>query len=100
LEILKQQKDLSSNLCDIQEQMLHKMSNATRLVEKLRLKGLVTREIREDNRRMVDITLTAKGLTLLDGIQKKLCAYQCEYENKLTGKEYSQLSELLNKLRK
>jgi DNA-binding MarR family transcriptional regulator len=100
LEILKQQKDLSSNLCDIQEQMLHKMSNATRLVEKLRLKGLVTREIREDNRRMVDITITAKGLTLLDRIQKKLSEFQCEYENKLTDNEYSQLSELLNKLRK
>jgi DNA-binding MarR family transcriptional regulator len=100
LEILHHQEDLSSNLCDIQERMLHKMSNATRLVEKLRLKGLVTREIREDNRRMVDITITAKGLALLDMIQKKLSVYQCEFEKKLTKDEYSQLAGLLNKLRK
>src|ERR1700748_947430 len=55
LVILKRQPGKTCNLCEVQMQMMHKMSNATRLVEKLRLKGLVTRETDEENRRKVDI---------------------------------------------
>ena len=88
------------NLCDVQEQMFHKMSNATRLVEKLRIKGLVTRDIDEDNRRRVDISITAKGLVFLEKIEIKLKeGRHCYYENKLTDKEYILLADLLDKFR-
>jgi len=70
LHIIKKQGCQPCNLCDIQEQMMHKMSNATRLVEKLRLKGLVTRDVCEDNRRRVEICITEKGLQLLDAVEK------------------------------
>ena len=99
LHIIKRQNDQTCNLCNIQEQMMHKMSNATRLVEKLRLKGLVTRDICEDNRRRVEICITDKGLQLLDAIEKKLSKYHFEHEAKLTDKEYTQLAELLDKMR-
>jgi len=89
------------NLCDVQEQMFHKMSNATRLVEKLRVKGYVTRDIDEDNRRRVDISITAKGLAFLEKIETKLKeGHHCYYENKLTDKEYLLLADLLEKIRK
>jgi len=89
------------NLCDVQEQMFHKMSNATRLVEKLRVKGLVTRDIDEDNRRRVDISITAKGLAFLEKIETKLKeGHQCYYENKLTDQEHILLADLLDKFRK
>lgn len=99
LHILKRQKDRSCNLCDIQDQMMHKMSNATRLVEKLRLKGLVTREVCEDNRRRVEISITEKGLSFLERIEKKLSKYHCDHEAKLTDEEYILLANLLDRMR-
>src|SRR5882757_1908255 len=96
LHIIKRQNEQTCNLCNIQEQMMHKMSNATRLVEKLRLKGLVTRDICEDNRRRVEISITDKGLALLDAIEKKLSKFHFEHEMKLTDQEYIQLAELLD----
>jgi DNA-binding MarR family transcriptional regulator len=99
LHIIKKQCDKTCNLCNIQEQMMHKMSNATRLVEKLRLKGLVTREICEDNRRRVEIGITEEGLQLLEKIEKKLSKYHSEHETNLTDEEYTQLADLLDKMR-
>ncbi|HMH22440.1 MAG TPA: MarR family transcriptional regulator [Puia sp.] len=99
LHIIKKQNEQTCNLCNIQEQMMHKMSNATRLVEKLRLKGLVTRNICKDNRRMVDIGITPKGLQLMDTIEKKLAKYHSENKMKLTEKEFTQLADLLDKMR-
>jgi len=99
LRILRDQKTHSFNLCSIQERMMHKMSNATRLVEKLRLKDLVTRETNEDNRRMVEIDITEKGMKLVEKIEKKLAEYNCGFDDKLTEKEYVQLANLLDKLR-
>ena len=100
LHIIKRQNDQSCNLWNIQDQMMHKMSNATRLVEKLRLKGLVTRETCEDNRRQVEISITREGLELLDAIEKKLRKMHFEHETKLSDQEYLQLAELLDKMRK
>ncbi|HWK06045.1 MAG TPA: MarR family transcriptional regulator [Puia sp.] len=99
LHIIKKQNEQPCNLCNIQEQMMHKMSNATRLVEKLRLKGLVTRDVCEDNRRRVEICITEKGLALMDAIEKKLNKYHFELGTKLTDKEYTQLADLLDKMR-
>jgi DNA-binding MarR family transcriptional regulator len=98
LHIIKKQNEQPCNLCNIQEQMMHKMSNATRLVEKLRLKGLVTRDVCEDNRRRVEICITEKGLALMDAIEKKLNKYHFELGTKLTDKEYTQLADLLDKM--
>lgn len=66
LRILRGQHGKPVNLYSIQERMLNRMSNATRLVEKLRLKGLVTRDLCEQNRRKVEIAITDKGMELLD----------------------------------
>lgn len=99
LHILKKQKEKACNLCDIQDQMMHKMSNATRLVEKLRLKGLVSREICEDNRRRVEITITDKGLKMLERIEHELQGYHLVHESKLSEEEYIRLADLLDKMR-
>jgi DNA-binding MarR family transcriptional regulator len=99
LHIVKKQARRNCNLCDVQEQMMHKMSNATRLVEKLRLKGLVTRETCEDNRRRVEIGITEKGLRLLEEIEKKLSKFHFEHETRMTDEEYTQLADLLDKMR-
>jgi DNA-binding MarR family transcriptional regulator len=58
LRILRGQHPKPVMLCQITERMIDKMSNATRLVEKLRQKGLVTRELNDKSRRKVDIKIT------------------------------------------
>ncbi|MEL6538998.1 MAG: MarR family transcriptional regulator [Bacteroidota bacterium] len=65
LRILRGQHPESVCVADIKERMIDKMSNVSRLVEKLYQKGLVTRETSKQDRRMVDIQLTQPGLDLL-----------------------------------
>ena len=98
LFILKKQPGKTCNLCEVQTQMMHKMSNATRLVEKLRLKGLLTRETDKENRRKVDITITSKGLAFLEKVEKKLLDHHHPfYESRLCEEEYNRLADLLDK---
>jgi DNA-binding MarR family transcriptional regulator len=85
-------------LGEITERMIDKNSNATRLVEKLRLKGFLKRDICKTNRRQVDITITPKGLSLLDALDVHIDEWQNEHL-KIKKSEVQQLNELLDKLR-
>ena len=55
LRILRGQKGRPANMCIIQERMLSKNSNTTRLIDKLLLKELVTREVCPENRRKIEV---------------------------------------------
>lgn len=89
----------SSNLCQVQERMLDRMSNATRLVEKLRQKKLVTRELCPANRRKVDIRITQEGLELLALIDEKMTAMYEEMCGRITEEEARLLNALLDRMR-
>ncbi|MBK8289568.1 MAG: MarR family transcriptional regulator [Flammeovirgaceae bacterium] len=85
-------------LAEITERMIDKSSNCTRLVEKLRQKGLVDRETCESNRRQVDISITDKGQSLL----KKIDGNQHTWLDtmaKLSKAEAKELNRILDKLR-
>lgn len=99
LRILRGQKSKPANLFLIQDRMIHKMSNATRLVEKLRLKGYVKRVTCEENRRKVEITITDKGLQLLDELEPRIRKSESDTFSSLTEKDAIQLGRLLDKLR-
>ena len=99
LRILRGASPKPMMLSEITCRMLDKSSNATRLVEKLRLKGYVKRELCPSNRRQVDIVVTEKGLSLLTKIDNE----SAEWENNLRGvtkTEAQELNRLLDKLRK
>lgn len=98
LRILRGSHPKPMMLADITSRMIDKNSNATRLVEKLRLKGLVKREICKNNRRQVDISITDKGLNLLVKIDRASEAWQKALKH-LTKAEAQQLNQLLDKLR-
>ena len=85
-------------LAEVTTRMLDKSSNATRLVEKLRQKGLVKREICETNRRQVDIIITDKGLSLLTKIDKTTDDWMKTMKN-LSRQDAQELNRLLDKLR-
>ncbi|KAA3638346.1 MAG: MarR family transcriptional regulator [Bacteroidetes bacterium] len=99
LRILRGQKGNPVNLKDLQERMMQKTSNVTRLVEKLRLKGLLERVQCMENRRKVEITITDKGLKLLEEMQPEMDAMNDRFAKVLTEEEASVLSDLLDKLR-
>jgi len=88
-------KPLTLNL--ITERMIDIMSNATRLVDKLVIKGFVSKKINEYNRRQVDILITKDGLDLLASIDIVMDKILDKYNN-LTEEEAIQLNKLLDKL--
>jgi DNA-binding MarR family transcriptional regulator len=98
LRILKGQNGVPTTVSSIQERMLNKMSNASRLVEKLKMKGLVERNECPADRRQVDILITREGLELLRTIQKQVEETNREIIN-LNDDEVEKLNELLDKLR-
>lgn len=98
LRILRGQGEKAVNLGLIQERMLDKNSNASRLIEKLRLKKLIDRQEAKEDRRQVDISITPKGLELLAKIDIALEDSEKKYHT-LSEQEADELSNLLDKLR-
>ncbi|MDR6301228.1 MarR family winged helix-turn-helix transcriptional regulator [Mesonia maritima] len=98
LRILRGQKGKPANLQTIQDRMVNKMSNTTRLVDKLIEKNLVDRCICEENRRKVEIFITEKGLKLLAEIDPLIEDKEKEITQNLNQNEITQLNSLLEKL--
>jgi len=98
LRILRGSNPKPMMLADITFRMIDKSSNATRLVEKLRQKGLVKREVCEGNRRQVDISITGQGLSLLKKIDNQVEKWS-EVLGSITKSEASELNRILDKLR-
>jgi len=82
----------------IRQRMLDKMSDTSRIVDRLVIKGLVKKEVCASDKRLVDVTITEKGQHLL----QKLDAFEPDMEalvNALTEEEATTLNNLLDKLR-
>ncbi|MFD1063313.1 MarR family winged helix-turn-helix transcriptional regulator [Winogradskyella litorisediminis] len=98
LRILRGQKGQPINLQDIQERMINKMSNTTRLVDKLLKKDFVNRIICKNNRRKVEISITRHGLKILQELDPKIDATETRVTSNLKKEELKQLNNLLLKL--
>lgn len=99
LRILRGQKGCPANMCVIQERMIAKTSNTTRLVDKLLLKEFVTRNVCPENRRKIEVLITEKGLKLLTELDPKIIEHENYFCSNLTSNELEQLNFLLEKLR-
>jgi DNA-binding MarR family transcriptional regulator len=99
LRILRGQKGKPANMCVIQERMIAKTSNTTRLVDKLLLKGLVNRSVCEDNRRKMEVGITQKGLNLLSELDPIVEESEQAFAKNLDDNEIQQLIALLEKYR-
>ncbi|UOG76190.1 MarR family transcriptional regulator [Hymenobacter tibetensis] len=97
LRILRGQHPKPATVNLLIDRMLDKTSNASRIVDKLETKKLVTRTVCPSNRRAVDIRITEAGLSLLLEIDKVLV--QAPHLRNLTETEAMQLNELLDKIR-
>ena len=78
--------------------MLDKNSNASRLVEKLRIKSFVERNPNKIDRRQVDILITKEGLNLLGELDEKMRNMGKDIMN-ISTEEAETLNHLLDKLR-
>lgn len=97
LRILRGQHPEPASVKLLTERMLDKMSNASRLVDKLLAKDFVERQVSKYDRRQVDIVITKKGKKVTEeastALDKAMSAFS------LNDKDAEQLSKLLDKLR-
>ncbi len=100
LRILRGQKGQPSNLSTIQDRMVSKMSNTTRIVDKLISKEYVSRVVCEKNRRKVEITITSQGLSILSEVDPVINRTEEAITENLSLAEITTLSEILQKLLK
>ncbi len=100
LRILRGQKGVPCSLQVIQERMIHKNSNTGRIIDKLILKNLVKRCVCSTNRRKVEISITEKGLDILEEMAPELDNINNATVKHLTTAEMETLNILLEKLRK
>jgi len=98
LRILRGQHPEAATVNLLIERMLDKSSNASRIVEKLRVKGLVKRKECKKDRRRVDVVITESGLELVETVTERLDEMM-DSISPITGDEAQQLNELLDKLR-
>ena len=98
LRILRGQYPTPATVNILKERMLDKMSDASRIVDRLVQKELVTRTVNKKDRRAVDILITQKGLDLLDNIHMEE-AMNDGLRTNLSEDEVKQLSNLLDKFR-
>jgi DNA-binding MarR family transcriptional regulator len=98
LRILRGQNENPITVSSIQERMLNKMSNASRLVEKLKQKKFVVRNECPTDRRQVDILITEKGMEVLNQLEEEIYGLNRKLVQ-LPEDEVDQLNSLLDKLR-
>lgn len=98
LRILRGQYPNAASVNLLIERMLDKMSNASRIVDKLVLKKLVERNVCPEDRRKADVVITEKGLTLLKKLDKTVDNWESQL-CQINTKEAKQLNLLLDKLR-
>ncbi len=97
LRILRGSKQPLSTL-QIRERMLDKMSDTSRIVERLQKKNLVEKKTCPADKRLVDVIISKKGLTLLEKLDQK----NAELDRIIQGlsvEEAKLLNELLDKMR-
>ncbi len=99
LRILRGQRDNPANLSTIQERMIDKSSNTTRLVDKLIKKGWVRRQVCKANRRKVEIFITEKGLEILKELDPITEQNNQNILKNLSPLQMEQLNDLLDTLR-
>jgi DNA-binding MarR family transcriptional regulator len=82
----------------IRERMLDKMSDSSRIVDRLIIKGLVKKLICKTDKRLVDVTITSKGLNILEKLDVKEDKME-KIVKALTKSEAKILNKLLDKIR-
>ena len=82
----------------LRERMLDKMSDTSRIVERMVSKNLVKKAVSEKDKRMVDVVITPEGSELLQNLDRRNEELDAVV-NHLSDQELETLNNLLDKLR-
>ena len=98
LRILRGRKGEAATVKLLNERMLDKSSNVSRLVDKLVQKKWAVRKFNTSDRRQVDIFITTEGMELLEQINKETSALD-ELLSGLDCDQLIKLNDTLDKIR-
>src|SRR4051812_37985619 len=98
LRILRGSHPVPLSTLQIRERMLDKMSDTSRIVDRLIVKELVQKNTCERDKRLVDVKITDKGLSLLSCLDSSSDEMDRIMGN-LSPEEAKQLNVLLDKVR-
>lgn len=98
LRILRGQYPNAVNVNGITERMIDRMSNVSRLIDKLILKKLVQRSINPNDKRVMDVKINDNGLNVLEQIDSDMATWETNFHT-LSHTEALHLNLLLDKLR-
>jgi DNA-binding MarR family transcriptional regulator len=98
LRILRGSDPQPLSTLTIRERMLDKMSDTSRIVDRLVIKGLAVKKVCSTDKRLVDVNITEAGKNMLQAIDNKQAAMTSITKN-LSDTELKQLNTLLDNLR-
>lgn len=98
LRILREKYPDTCTNADIKERMLEKKSDVSRIVNRMVTKGLVHRSKSACDGRAVALTITAKGMEILENLDQEMLLADLLQE-RLSPEECDVLNDLLNRLR-
>jgi DNA-binding MarR family transcriptional regulator len=98
LRILRGSDPMPLSTLSIRERMLDKMSDTSRIVDRLLAKGLVDKKTCATDKRLVDVYITCEGKKLLEKLDNKSDVMN-SITSKLSNSELEKLNELLDLLR-
>lgn len=99
LRILRGSYPKPLSTLQIRERMLDKMSDTSRIVDRLRIKGLVQKSVARTDKRLVDVLISDKGKKLLEGLDAQNQVLDGIVRG-LTDAEMLELNRLLDKIRR
>lgn len=98
LRILRGQYPKVCTVNMIINRMIDRMSNASRIVDRLELKNLVERTVCETDRRAKDVLITEKGLALLEEVDMALGKWLKKLEH-ISEAEVGEMNTCLDQMR-
>lgn len=98
LRILRGSSPRPLSTMQIRERLLDKMSDTSRIVDRLVTKQLVSKKTCTSDKRLVDVSITVKGMELLARLDTRN-AEMDELLKELSEDEIKQLNRLLDKVR-
>ncbi len=98
LRILKGRYPNPISTAGLRDRMLDRMSDVSRIVDRLHRKGFVERRICESDKRLVDILLSPEGISVMDQLEQSVEELD-KFLYRLSPDETRQLNRLLDKIR-
>lgn len=98
LRILLGQHPQAISTSEIKSRMIDMNSDSSRIVDRLDLKGLVTKRVCKHDKRLVDVSISDQGIKLLERIEKDIQKLDGIVSN-LSIEETRELNKLLDKMR-